>query len=315
MAQTALARERLFALRETIARLEGKAAPTLAASEREALAEGAFRTKEEGHGLRLPFGVAPLDEALEGGLPLDGITEIRSALFRDAGASSGLALAIAARLQRQEEEGGERSPVLWIADTVATMEAGLPYALGLRDFGLRQERFLHATPRKLDEALWLAEAAVESGAFSAIVLEVRGNPAHFGLTESRRLSLRAKAARCPLFLLRQSGEEEASSAVFRLIVEAVPARPRPLPDGSPLAGSIGNPVFRITLEKSRNPAPLSLLLEWNPHECQFSPVDEPRHALPPDERSAHSGARLPASSHGQDRPPAMGPVLAFERTS
>src|ERR1044072_7232693 len=110
-------------------------------------------------------------------------------------------------------------------------------------------------PRTRKHPLWLAQAAIESAAFSAVIFEVRGNPAHFGLTESRRLSLRARAARHPLFLVRQAGAEEASSAVFRLHVEPPPAGLRPLPDVSRLSGSIGNPIFRLTLEKSRNPAP------------------------------------------------------------
>ncbi|MBB3594670.1 protein ImuA [Rhizobium sp. BK529] len=314
MAQTALARERLFALRETIARLEGKPAPALAAAEREALAEGRER-RQERPPARLSFGVEPFDEALEGGLQLDAITEFRAAASRDAGAASGLAMAVAARLQRQEEDAGRQLPLLWIGDAVGTLEAGRPYAPGLKDFGLEPERFFHAAPRKLEDALWLAEAAIESAAFSAVVFEVRGNPLHFGLTESRRLSLRARAVCCPLFLVRQAGEEEASSAAFRLHVEPAPSDLRPLPDGSKLSGSIGNPIFRLTLEKSRNPAPLSFLLEWNPHEREFLPVDEPSFARPPGEQSAHSGAQLSASGNGPHRPQAMGALLAFERAS
>ncbi|XAZ23442.1 hypothetical protein LVY75_32415 [Sinorhizobium sp. B11] len=314
MAQTALARERLFALRETIARLEGKSAPALAAAEREALSEGRERLQERILP-RLPFGVEQFDDALEGGLQLDAITEFRAASSCDAGAASGLAMAIAARLQKQEEETSRLLPLLWIGDVVGTLEAGRPYAPGLRDFGLKPERFFHAAPRKLEDALWLAEAAIESAAFSAVVFEVRGNPLHFGLTESRRLSLRARAVQRPLFLLRQAGEEEASSAAFRLHVEPAPSDLRPLPDGSKLSGSIGNPIFRLTLEKSRNPAPLSCLLEWNPHEREFLPVNEPSFARPPGEQSAHSVAQLSASANGPHRPQAMGAVLAFERAS
>jgi protein ImuA len=314
MAQTALARERLFALRETIARLEGKPAPALAAAEREALAEGHERRQE--HILpRLPFGVEPFDDALEGGLQLDAITEFRAASSGDAGAASGLAIAIVARLQKQEEDTGRLLPLLWISDAVGTLEAGRPYAPGLKDFGLKPERFFHAAPRKLEDALWLAEAAIESAAFSAVVFEVRGNPLHFGLTESRRLSLRARAVHRPLFLVRQAGEEEASSAAFRLHVEPAPSDLRPLPDGSKLSVSIGNPIFRLTLEKSRNPAPLSFLLEWIPHEREFFPVDEPSFARPPGQQSAHSGAQFSASGNGPHRPQAMGAVLALERAS
>jgi len=311
MAQTAVTRERLFALRETIAKLEGKPVPALAAAEQEALGAGnAPRKRDETP--RFCFGIPELDEALEGGLPLDALTEIRTKMFLDAGSSSGFALAIAAALQHRAEE---KNPVLWIADKVGTIEAGVPYAVGLQDFGLRPELFLHASPRKLEDALWLAEAALESGAFVTTILEIRGNPKSFGLAESRRFHLRAKSAGRSLLLLRQSGEEEASSAHFRFLAGPAPARERPLPDGSMLGGSIGNPVFHLTLEKSRNPAPLSLFLEWNPHDRQFLPVEQPAVTRFPEQRAAHSGAVLPASFDRQDRPQAVGPLVAFEKAS
>jgi protein ImuA len=318
MAKTAVAREKLFALRETIAKMEGKPAPAFAAAEMQALAgdEGRAIGRVTDDAQRLALGISLLDEALEGGLPLDGLTEIRTQMLRDAGSSSGFAMALAALVQRRDEaENRNRLPVLWIADRVSSMEAGVPYAVGLRDFGVGPELFLHASPRKLEDALWLAETAIESGVFPATFLEVRGNPKHFGLTESRRLSLRAKASGRPLFLLRQAGEEEASSAAFRFLAEPAPAQALLLPDGSMLGGSIGNPVFRLTLEKSRNPAPLSLLLEWNPHDRRFLPVHQPVNSRFPGEHAAHSGALLSASSDGPDRQEAVGALLAFDRAS
>ncbi|MEZ2221959.1 ImuA family protein [Rhizobium sp. RCC_161_2] len=314
MAETAVARETLFALRETIARLEGRPIPALSAAAHET------RATEPEAGLMgavqslLATGVADLDQAMQGGVPLDALTEIRSLALRHAGAASGFTLALAARLGAQAAgKTATVSPVLWIGDTVAAMEAGLPYPIGIRDFGLEPAGFLQASPRKLEEALWLAETALASAAFAVVILEVRGNPARFGLTESRRLALRAKAAGRPLFLLRQGGEEEASSALFRLSVEPAPALARPLPDGSMLGGSIGHPAFHLTLEKSRNPAPFSITLEWNAHDRQFSLVPDAQRPAFPDEYAAHSGADLPASADGPDRPEALGPVLAYSR--
>ncbi|KQV73049.1 hypothetical protein [Rhizobium sp. Root1220] len=316
MAQSAVTRERLFALRETIAKLEGKPAPALAAAESQALGETDLGGEEAENALRLPLGIPALDEVMDGGVPLDGLTEIRTQLLRHAGSSSGFVLALAAMLQRQDEENGHRPlPILWISDRVASMEAGRPYAVGLQDFGLRPGLFMHATPRKLEDALWLAETAIESGVFPATIFEVRGNPKSFGLTESRRLNLRAKTSRRPLFLLRQAGEEEASSAFFRFLAEPAPAKARLLPGGSMLGGSIGNPIFRLTLEKSRNPAPLSLLLEWNPHDRRFFPVRQSADTRFPAERAAHSGAKLPAPANRSDRQEEMGPFLAFARSS
>ncbi|MFB9953389.1 ImuA family protein [Rhizobium puerariae] len=312
MAGNATARETLFALREQIARLEGKSLPALAAAEQEDAAVDPAAWKAGNNRLRLPLGIADMDAALDGGLPLDGLTEIRSALMLDAGAASGFVLALAAYLKARETSG---APVLWIGDIVSTQEAGAPYAVGFKQFGLRPRDILYASPRKLEEALWLAETAVASGALAATILEIRGNLRQFGLTESRRLCLRAKAAGRPLFLLRHAGGEEASSASFRLSVEPAPACGRRLSDGSLLGGSIGHPVFRLILEKSRNPAPLSFLLEWNPRDRQFSLDREAGEASSSRNPPTHPGARLPASANRQDRPSAVGTVVAFERAS
>lgn len=314
MATHATAQERLFALRKTIARLEGKAVPALAAAEQEKEAQ---QPEKAGRGdRRLPFGIPAIDGALEGGVPLDGVTEIRTAFFHDAGSATGFVLALAARLQGGNE--GERQeasgPIVWIADTASVQEAGLPYAVGLMQFGLKPRQFLYARPRKLEEALWIAETALASQAPAATILEARGNPAHFGLTESRRLALRAKAAGRPLFLLRQAGEEEASSALFRFRVQPAPALERRLPDGSMLGGSIGHPLFRLTLEKSRNPAPLSFTLEWSPRDRQFV-LAEPSALSFPVARPANPVDRLGASADRPDRPAEMGTLVAFDRAS
>lgn len=313
MASNAVARETLFALRETIARLEGKPVPALSAAEHDRLGN------ESAVSGRVPSGE---DAALErccgsrcgaqGGFPLNALTEIRSSSLRDAGAATGFVLALAARLRARDNHAGV-SPVLWIGETMVMLEAGLPYALGLQDFGVMPRGFLHAAPRKLEEALWLAEEALASAVFTLVVLEVRGNPAHFGLTESRRLSLRAKAAGRPLFVLRQAGLEEASSALLRLHIEPALASARPLPDGSMLGGSIGNPSFRLTLEKSRNPAPLSFVLEWNAHDRQFFPVNRQPTAV--ERPAAHSGPHVSPAVDRSDRPQALGSVVAYHRAS
>lgn len=311
MARPVLAQETVFALRETIARMEGKALPALAAAEAEHVGAG----NREGR-TRLATHVAELDQALEGGLPLDAITEIRSLGFRHAGAASGFALALTARLLGDAEGAG---PFLWISDRKSKSEAGLPYAPGLQAFGLESTRFYHALPQRLEDALWLAEAALSCGVFAVTLLEIHGNPASFGLTESRRLSLRAKAAGRPLLLIRHAGEEEASSALFRFLAEPAPALERRLPDGSMLGGSIGHPVFRLTLEKSRNPAPLCLDLEWNPHDRQFFALPPAlvtrRGVVPAGQPAAYSGTLLSTPFDRPGAPAPVGSVLAFERAS
>lgn len=312
MARSALAQETVFALRETIARLEGKPLPAQAAAKAQDVGNGIERAP----GSLLATGIDTLDGALDGGLACDALTEIRSEGFRHAGTASGFALALCARMQmRHAVSRGSDNAVFWIADRMAAQEAGKIYPLGLRRFGLAIERLFHALPTSLEDALWLAEAALGSGVFCMIILEIRGNPKAFGLTESRRLSLRAKAAGRPLLILRQAGEEEASSALFRFLVQPALACERRLPDGAMLGGSIGHPVFRLTLEKSRNPAPLSLYLEWNPHDRQFLTLDPSKHALLPEQPATHPGAAFSKTVNGPDPAPSPGSVLAFDRAS
>lgn len=317
MAGKAVAQETVFALRETIARMEGRDIRTFDASDDRA--EEILGAQEKR--CRLSFDIDALDGALDGGLPLDGLTEIRSSAMKDAGAASAFALAIASLLQKRGtglsacHPGENELPILWIADRLAVLEAGMPYALGLQDFGMAPETFLHARPRKLEDALWLAEAAVASGAFAMTILEVSGNPKHFGLTESRRLSLRARASGRHLVILRQAGEQEASSADFRFLIETAPAANRYLADGTMLGGSIGHSVFRLTLERSRNPVLLSLSLEWNSHDRRFSAASAPAKPAVANRPPAHSGARLSASVDRQGAPEKMGTRLAFHRAS
>lgn len=310
MAGDARARETLCVLRQTIARLEGRA------PDQEAPSVNAAEKPQVGFGSRpmprlLPLGHAGLDEALQGGLPLDAMVELRGGELRDAGAVSGFAMALCACLAAEDT----RRLCLWIGEPVVAMETGLPHVEGLADHGFAPGRLLYAAPKKIDEALWLAEAALASRAFAAVLLEVRGNPARFGLTESRRLSLKARAVGRPVFVLRQAGEEEASSAALRLHIRPAPAGLRHLSDRKPLPGSLGFPRFHLAIEKSRLPVPTDFLLEWNPHARQFRPADAVRPAALPPRTAAHPVTAFSTSADRPDRAQPLGHVVAFDRAS
>ena len=299
MARDALAKADLRALRQVVAAIEEGRSHT------GALEEPDDRQEET---RRLALGVEAFDRRIEGGLPLHGLSELRAARTADAGAATGFALAVA--LLTRERMRRAR-PILWISEREAGREAGLAHAAGLVSFGLPPHCLVVAHPRRMDEALWVAEAALQTEAFAAIVLEVRGNPARFGLTESRRLHLKAREARLPLLLLRQAGEEEASSAHVRLLVEAAPAAHRRI-GGFTAAGTIGHPAFRIVVEKSRNPAPFVFVMEWNPDERQFYPAGRDAvHAS----RPTHPHRSLSAAAGGSDRADPVGRVVAFSRAS
>jgi protein ImuA len=297
----------LFALRQAIARIEGK--PDHAARLAAGLDQD-FQSEREGRAGSLAVEPStPRFDDLMAELLMPGMmVELRGERLQQAGSTTGFALALAIMGADDQVEKGRPRRLLFIADPHVVRETGLVYAPGLIGFGLQPAELVHALPRRIEEALWLAEAALTSRAFSSIVLEVFGNPKKFGLTESRRLSLKARATGGRLSVLRQAGEEEASSAALRLSVQTAPAAARSLTDGTLLGGSIGFPAFRILAEKSRFPGRTELILEWNPDDRRLRPIA--------DTGSSGIGSpdSLPLLSTARDRShrsQTLGSVVAF----
>lgn len=312
MATPALARERLVALREAVARIENADGPGLSGRKSRWQWDAQEAARND------PPATDGLDAIFAAGLPACGLVEIRNAQTRDMGAATGFTLALAALRQEIAKTGA----TLWISQAMALSEAGMPYAPGLKNYGLDPARFFLARPRTVQDALWMAEAALGISAFSAVILEIRGNPACFGLTESRRLQLRAKANGSLLLLLRQAGEAEASSALCRLRVEPAPSGERPLPDGSTLAGSLGNPAFLVTPEKSKIADAVGTVLEWNTDDRRFRRTETCPKPHPESHPAAQQPQRQPEdtlplvslSSRRQGGPGPLGTVVALQRT-
>ena len=300
MGESPQARETLFALREAIARIEGKPdhAARLTAGLQPEAGEATPQEQLERQGL--------FDDMMGEILAPGTLVELRGLRLQQAGSVAGFGLALA--LMAAEKNAKTRKRLLLVADPHVVREAGLAYAPGLLDFGLSPAGLVHALPRRIEDALWLAEAALTSRAFSTVLLEVHGNPKKFGLTESRRLSLKARATGGRLLILRQAGEEEASSALLRLSVEPAPAAARHLVDGSLLGGSIGSPAFRITPEKSRIPGSPELILEWNSDDRRLHLFE---HFQSPGLGSPHSVALFPKASDRPHRQASLGSLLAF----
>lgn len=304
MAGNAVTRDRLFSLRETIARIEGKSAHE--AREGASLQGDDPVLSVQAEAWDQPCLLNEVESVLRAG----ALVELRSDRLADAGAASGLALAFAMGHGRPV---AKPSRLLLIGDRRVAREAGLPYAPGLKDFGLAPGELVHALPRRIEDALWLAEAALGCGAFSAVLLEVEGNPRRFGLTESRRLSLRAREQAVALLLIRQGGEEEATSASIRLRVTPAPAAARVLGDQTVLGGGIGNPVFHVVAEKSRSASFPGILLEWKRDDRRLCPIPSAEHDLV--RRAPDPGAAFPRASDRPDRTGEMGAVMAFHRAS
>lgn len=297
MAGFAAAQETICALRRTIARIEGALPPAAAAGEADDLPV-TLRRWGVPQAPASSTGSARLDTAL-GGFPAPGLTELRGAATRDSGAVAGFALALAS-LAMKPANGS----LLWVTTAEIVREAGRPYEPGLIErFGILPGRLFLAEAEKLMDVLWIAEEAAGIGALAAMILEIRGNPARFDLTATRRLHRRALAAGRPLLLLRQAGTVAPTAAPVRLAVSPAAAGPR-LTLAGPLQGSIGPPAFRIAVEKSRTSAPFAATLEWNREAGAFEERDH-------DPAAENSGVVAAAAADGTYFPPALRQVVAL----
>ena len=243
----------------------------------------------------LPLGVEEIDNLLDGGLNLSDLHEVRCSNARDIGCAKGFLLALLGRL----EHAGQ---VIWITEPAAVLETGALFPEGLKPFGFDASRFIHIRPTHLNDALWAAgEAAVTPG-LAAVVFHIKGNPKAIDFPASRKLTLRSQTSRTPIFVIRQSGEEEVSSAVTRWHV--APAASLAQPN---FTKGVGNMRLSLTLERNRNGHTGKWTIAWNPETRSFENAANTLTA-------AHTGVPLHASAHKPHRPQAMGQVLAYKKT-
>jgi protein ImuA len=146
--------------------LKKSPAPALAAAESQALAERSLAG--EGGEPALPFsrGIPAPDEAMDATRqwPRRG----SNALLRNAGANSGFLPAPATVPYRHDDDSKSAFSVNSPDFRRHLLDGGgSPEAVGIRDFGLRPEQSMHASPRKQVDALWLAEAAIEKRCISS----------------------------------------------------------------------------------------------------------------------------------------------------
>ena len=162
----------------------------------------------------------------------------------NAGAATGFAAVLAARLAARAAVIGGPATVLWL-----TRENTL-YPPGLMRFGLTPARLIVARAGSQKDLLWSLEETARSGAVAAAVGETAG----LGLTESRRLQLAAEAGGVTLLLLPagpvgQAGGSPPVAAVTRWRVQAAASRPAP---GDP---GVGQERWRLTLVRCRGGRP------------------------------------------------------------
>lgn len=265
------------------------------------------------------FGDTAIDDVLGGGLPFAALTEFRCDETRVAGPASSFAWILARRVQAILTQSRGKMPIIWIGETYTRLEGGELYPPGLCNLGIDPSQCLFIQPRSLNDALWAAEICAKETAISAIILEIRGNPAQLDMAGTRRLHLRAQASGRPVFIVKQSGQAEATAARIRFHIEPASASFKTLPSHQIFEQSIHYPAFRITIEKSQNPAPHTFIMEWN-HDTQLFSISPEGNASSKNyntdidvhkNRSKNSGADISLSVNGQNKTHESGRILAF----
>ena len=237
-------------LRQTLAEIDPSNAPRLAGEE------------------RLVGLTGPIDRVLGGGLACGALHELAPTAPIHLGATSGFALAVAARASE------ERRQVLWVTTDYAAGEGGGPYGPGLDLFGMASARLLMLRVPKPVDVLWAMEEALRCRALACVIAELTGEGAEADLTATRRLSLAARegvSARVSGLglLIRHRATPMPSAAATRWHVAGAASLPDRL---ALLSGGLGRPRFDLSLCKNRRGPSGRWLVEWDQHERAFQPA-------------------------------------------
>ncbi|MEM6462216.1 MAG: hypothetical protein AAF724_09900 [Pseudomonadota bacterium] len=274
-------RHRIEALQKAIARIDRR---------HESFARHACLHADGGEGV---FNVGSIDAAFKDGFPVFALHEVRCSLTRDIGAATGFVAGLMAGCMKHL-----KGRIVWICDPACRLDGGRLFPAGLAMFGLDPARLLLVCPTDLKSALWASDEAAKCGDLAGVVFQVKGNPACFDMTATRRLMLKAQHNGLFICILRQGGGEEANAAATRWHVQAQPSASDPQ-----LEKGIGAMRLDLALERNRNGHTGHWTIAWNQLEHGFEHV-------PTDI------VDRPAASF--DRPngaPQMGQVVALERAS
>jgi protein ImuA len=207
----------------------------------------------------LAFGVPAIDRLLAGGLAPASLHELMPENVRDAGAATGFAAALAARVP------GARKEVLWIQTAFAAREAGALHGTGFDLFGTDARRLIALRVRRPIDVLWAMEEALKCRALGCVIAELPDAGASADRMETQRLTLAAREGGGFGFLLRHRPSAFTTVAETRWQVAAAPGRPDRF-------GGLGRTAFDLSLVKNRRGSTGRWLLAWDHHECVFSPL-------------------------------------------
>lgn len=169
------------------------------------------------------------------GLGAEGVHELAEARFGDLPAVTGFALAAS-----QLQDG----PVAWIRQAGPDRDHGRVMLRGLPALRADPPRLLQVGARRLKDALWALEEAVQSRTVSLVVGEIRD----LDFTASRRLTLAARRCGVPVLLLMPYTRDGATAATARWRIQTRPSAPNPFDPAAP-----GATRWRAVLERCRLP--------------------------------------------------------------
>lgn len=191
--------------------------------------------------------------------PRGVVQEVFADSLVNAGAALGFALGQARGLLKPSRPG-----LLILQLKSDTQEIGLPYGLGLRQFGLDAEAIVLIRTDSIVELLWAMEEAIACRAVAVVVADIATPHKALDFTASRRLALRTAASGATAFLVRYGRDREASAAKFRWRVEPAQSRAPRFDSRAP-----GPPRWRVALEKgnlgrrrSRSEEGQVFLVDW-----------------------------------------------------
>ncbi|SDR28461.1 inducible mutagenesis protein A [Pseudovibrio sp. Tun.PSC04-5.I4] len=241
---------------------------------------------------RFLFGVPKLDDLFERkGLYCSSLHEFYAEEMRLSGALSGFICAVLCVLGTQR-----KGAILWVTDPAVQREIGIPHAPGLVQFGMDPAQIVFVRPQKTEEVLWAMEEGAQCSTLCAVVGEVAGSFKNFDLTVTRRLALRAGQSGVPVFLVRHGAEADPSAALSRWHIAPQQSRFSGATRARrfmPSRAFVGNPSWRVTLEKNRDGRPGFCDLEWNHANRSFN--EAPAHSVPVVRRTGNR-PDLPAGS-------------------
>ena len=199
----------------------------------------------------LSTGNDAIDRALPwGGLPTGALHEIAG------GSADGAAIGFVAGLAAAAQRRIGKSHVLWCRHRRESLERGVPYAPGLKTYGLAARDVMFVvcnTPRDL---LWAMEEGLRARVFAAVV----GDGAAPGFTAARRLQLAADGGPAIALTLLPSATAAFahSPALTRWRVTAAATQN---PFLTPRA-------WTVALLHCRGAAPAAWTVNWDDFECR-----------------------------------------------